>query len=164
MCQIPAECVRSQFSVSAGLALASILRRSQGLPATTFRGSLGDFKRSSLIWNSSCGELFCIAYDALCPFYNSLWFDTHQISLVPAGQLIHTGSNLFYQTADTYWIYLAPVRQLKQSSSNLCYLSWTTDTCRSNLHQLDNWYMLIIIIMYIYQVLINTLSAHMILN
>ena len=55
-----------------GLPLASILRKSLGLPATIFRGSLGSFKGSSLIWNGSCAEIFCFAYDALCRCYNSV--------------------------------------------------------------------------------------------
>ena len=120
---------------------ASILRRSLGLLNTTFRGSI-------MIWNSSCAEVFCIAYGALCPFYNSAlvlytpdltcasWTaDTYRILLVPAGQLIHTRSKLFCQTVDTYPIYLAPARQLKQSGSNLCYISWTTDLY---VYMLDN--------------------------
>ena len=70
-----------------GLPLAITLRRSLGLCTTTFRGP----------W------LYTM------PFVLSttqLWFDTHQIQLVPEGQLIHTRSNLFCQTADTYPISL----------------------------------------------------------
>ena len=72
------------------LPLASTLRRSLGLPATTFRGSLGSFKGSSLIWNGGCAQL--MAYDALCPFYNSalVWY-TPDLTCAS-------------RTADTYWI------------------------------------------------------------
>ena len=58
---------------STGLPLASILRRSLGLPATTFRRSLGSCNGSSLIQNGSCAEVFCFAYyKVLCSFYNSV--------------------------------------------------------------------------------------------
>ena len=59
-----------------GLALACILRRSLGPPATTFRRSLGSFKGSSLI-NSNmkwqlCRIILLCTYDVLCHFYNSV--------------------------------------------------------------------------------------------
>ena len=82
------------------LPLASILR-SLGLPATTFRGSLGSFKGSSLIWNSGCAGIFCFAYDAFCPFYNSVlgsfMSDNVTSSCTLSGMLAHYGSNRFIQ-------------------------------------------------------------------
>ena len=85
----------------AGLPLVSILRRSLGLPATALRGSLGNFKGSSLIWNSSCAEVFCFAYDALCPFYisvlGSVLSDNVTFSCTLLGMLAYYSSNRFIQ-------------------------------------------------------------------
>ena len=64
-----------------------------GLPATTFTGSLASFK-GLFNMKGSCAEVFCIALMPFVPSTTQLWLDTHQISLVSAGQLIHTGSNL----------------------------------------------------------------------
>ena len=84
-----------------GLPLASILRGSLGLPATTFRVSLGSFKGSSLTWNSSCAEVFCFVYDALCTFYNavlgSVLPDDVIFSCTLSGMLAHYRSNRFIQ-------------------------------------------------------------------
>ena len=68
---------------------------------------------SSLIWNSRCTEVFCTAYNALCPFYNSaLVWDS-------------------WYTLDVS----CTTRHLKQSGSNLHYIGWT------NLHPQNNSYM-----------------------
>ena len=53
-CMCVCVCVCVCVYVCAGLPLVSILRRSLGLSATTFRGSLGNFKGSCLILNSNC--------------------------------------------------------------------------------------------------------------
>ena len=81
---------------STGLPLASILKRSLGLPATTFRGSPGSLKGSGLIQNGSCAEVFCFAYDALCSFYNQ-FCQTVSLSVVHSvsGMLVHHSSNRF---------------------------------------------------------------------
>ena len=83
-----------------GLPLGSILRRSLGLPATTFRGSQVSFKGSGLIRNGSCEEVFCFEYDALCSFYNSVLSDNVTFSCTLSGILVHhtihsTSSNRF---------------------------------------------------------------------
>ena len=71
------------------------------VPAATFRGSLSSFKGSSLIWNGSCAEVFCFAYDALCPFYNSVLglflSDNVTFSCALSGMLAHYTSNRFIQ-------------------------------------------------------------------
>ena len=86
---------------SAGLPLVSILRRPLGLPATALRGSLGNFKGWSLIWNSGCAKVFCFAYDAFCPFYNlvlgSFLSDNVTSSCTLSGVLAHYSSNRFIQ-------------------------------------------------------------------
>ena len=46
------------IALAPGLPLVSISRRSLGLPATTFKGSLSSFKGSSLIWNGSYPEVY----------------------------------------------------------------------------------------------------------
>ena len=72
-----------------------------GLPATTFRGSLGNFKGSSLIQNGSCAEVFCFAYDDLCPCHNSVMgsvlSDNVTISCALSGMLAHYSSYRFIQ-------------------------------------------------------------------
>ena len=69
-----------------------------GLPATTFRESLGTFKGSSLIRNCSCAELFCFA---LCPCYSSVLgsvlSDNVSFSCTFSGMLAHYSSNRFTQ-------------------------------------------------------------------
>ena len=107
-------------------------------PATTFRGSLASFKGSSLIWNSSWAEVFCIAYDAL-------------LSLLQLSSgLIHTGSNLCQ--LDSWYIpdLTCSARQLIHTGCTLhqpdswnspdnwympdqTCISWTTDTCQIKL-------------------------------
>ena len=71
----------------------------------------------------SCAEVFCIALMPFVPSTTQLWLDTHQISLVSAGQLIHTGSNL---------------GQLIHTGSNFGQLIHTG----FNLCRLDSWYIL----------------------
>ena len=83
------------FLFSLSMAPISILRRSLGLPATTFRGSPGSFKGSSLIPNGSCAEVFCFAYDALCSFYNSVLSDNVTFSGTLSGMLAYHSSNRF---------------------------------------------------------------------
>ena len=72
-----------------------------GTHATTFRGSLGNFKGSSLIQNGSCAEVFCFAYDALCPCYNSVMgsilSDNVTFKCTLSGTLAHYSSNRFIQ-------------------------------------------------------------------
>ena len=80
---------------STGHPLASILKRSLGLPATASRGSPGSFKGSSLIRNGRCAEVFCFAYDALCSFYNSVLSDSVTFICTLSGMLVHHSSNRF---------------------------------------------------------------------
>ena len=97
-----------------GLPLASILRRSLGLPARTFRGSLASLKGLTCAsWTADTGSnLFCQTAD------------TYWIHLALARQLKKSRSNLCYisWTTDIY------VGQLIHAGSNQ--------------HQLDNSYML----------------------
>ena len=95
--------IKTQASIypGPGLPLASILRRSLGLSATTFRGSLASFKGSSLVWNSSCTEIFCFVCDVICPFYNSVLgsvlSDNITYICTFSGMLVHYSSNRFIQ-------------------------------------------------------------------
>ena len=95
------QCLAHKGHPSAGIPLVSILRRSLGLPATALRGSLGNFKGSSLIWNSSCAEVFCFAYDALRPLYisvlGSVLSDNVTFSCTLLGMLAYYSSNRFIQ-------------------------------------------------------------------
>ena len=78
---------------------------SLGLPATTGSGSLGKVKRSSLIGNGNCAKvyiyIYCFAYDALCPFCNSVLgsvlSDNVTFSCTHSGMVAHYGSNVFSQ-------------------------------------------------------------------
>ena len=87
-----------------GLPLASILRMSLGLPATTFTGSLASFKGSSLVWTGSCAEVSCFAYmmDALCPCCNSVIGSvlSNNVTIsccILSGVLAHYSSNRFIE-------------------------------------------------------------------
>ena len=116
------------------LPLASILRRSLGLPAATCRGSLASFKGSSLIRNSSCAEVFCIAYDALRPF------------LQLRSGLIHTRSNLcqldnWYMLDLTCISWITPTRWICLASTGQLILARQLIHVLSILHYPDNWYM-----------------------
>ena len=86
-------CDHDIMASAPGLPLASISRRSLGLPATTFRGSLSNFKGSSLIWNGSYAAL----HNALCSFYNSVLVsvlsDNATFSCTLSGMLVHHSSN-----------------------------------------------------------------------
>ena len=85
------------FLFSLSMAPIRILWRSLGLRATTFRGSPGSFKGSSLIVipNGSCAEAFCFAYDALCSFYISVLSDHVTFSGTLSGMLAYHSSNRF---------------------------------------------------------------------
>ena len=115
-------------TVISGLPLASILRRSLGLPTTTFRGSPGSFKGSSLIRNGSCAELFCFAYDALCSFYNSVLSDNVTFSCTLSGMLVHHSSNRLIER---------PILVVLHVSSTVWWLAAlpTLEMCFSSIHQ-----------------------------